>query len=292
LAEVRVDIGCYSISFYVVDYTSPLLYPSVREYKEGCDYEIYSTELSMSFQGAKFSDLSYGLYDKVGVVLFALQVTDRSLTGPGSSRLLLNPADYSIPDQERFQIEAYVIAPDRFVANLGFVNGPSNRVLPTAKVTEAVNTMGESTINTLGNMMGSAADHAVRYKATAGTRAKMMSSFSSAYRVVPTNSQPAKSNRDRCDSADTKLSSSSKPKTSRARELWNKLKVSYLVKQKVETYSYHEVLHQLRDEYTAENYYLRDRPVSLKSVTIRTNVIDEVPLVGNHLIIIGTAPPT
>jgi hypothetical protein len=51
------------------------------------------------------------------------------------------------------------------------------------------------------------------------------------------------------------------------------------------------VLHQLRDEYTAENYYLRDRPVSLKSVTIRTNVIDEVPLVSNHLIIIGTAPP-
>jgi len=242
----------------------------------------------MSFQGVKFSDLSYGLYDKVGVVLFALQVTDRSLTGPGSSRLLLNPADYLIPDQERFQIEAYVIAPDRFVANLGFVNSPSNHVLPAVKVTEAVNAIGESSINTLGDMMGSTADHTVRYKAAASKSAKMMSSFSSAYRIVPTNSQPAKSNRDRCDSADTKLSSSSKPKTSRARELWNKLKVSYLVKQKVETYSYHEVLHQLHDEYTAENYYLRDQPVSLKSITIRINVIDEVPLVSNHLIIIGT----
>jgi len=230
------------------------------------------------------------------VVLFALQVTDRSMTGPGSSRLLLNPADYVIPNQELFQIEAYVISPDRKLANLTFLNGPSNNVLPmnlmgtSAKVTEAVTAFGGSTINSIGDMVGPASDQTVRQKTAVGKNAPMFSPVRSPYRIVSTGPELATNNRDRFDSVDTRLSVSSKPKISRAKELWKKLKISYLVKQKVETFSYHEVLHQLQDEYTAENYYLRDQPATLKSITIRTNVIDEVPIVNNHLIIIGTAP--
>lgn len=68
-----------------------------REYQKGCDWEIYVTPLSDMFVNALFCDLSYSLYLKFGVVLFALQVEDLKLEN--SARLFLNPAEYKIPNK-------------------------------------------------------------------------------------------------------------------------------------------------------------------------------------------------
>lgn len=68
-----------------------------REYQKGCDWEIYVTPLSDMFVNALFCDLSYSLYEKFGVVLFALQVEDLKLEN--SARLFLNPAEYKIPNK-------------------------------------------------------------------------------------------------------------------------------------------------------------------------------------------------
>ena len=70
------------------------------------------------FEGAKFSELSYALYEKVGVVLFALQITDAKVVG--SSKLLLNPANFIIPSQDLFIIEAFVIAQNKASSDLSF----------------------------------------------------------------------------------------------------------------------------------------------------------------------------
>lgn len=63
----------------------------VDEYKKGCDWEIYTTKLSEIFVGWKFSSLSEYLYQKLGIVLFGLQIEDCKQSGKVYSRTLLNP---------------------------------------------------------------------------------------------------------------------------------------------------------------------------------------------------------
>jgi hypothetical protein len=62
----------------------------VDEYKRGCDWEIYTTELSDIFVGWRFSTLSDYLYQRLGIVLFGLQVEDVNATKM-YTRTLLNP---------------------------------------------------------------------------------------------------------------------------------------------------------------------------------------------------------
>ncbi len=92
---------------------------------KGCGWEIYTTSLSKVFAGAKFVELSYALYDKIGVVLFALQITD---IATGQSKVLLNPHNYIIPEQEKYKIEAFVIAMNKASSDLSFEeSGDGNR---------------------------------------------------------------------------------------------------------------------------------------------------------------------
>ena len=60
------------------------------EYKRGCDWEIYTTELSDMFVGWRFSTLSEYLYQKLGIVLFGLQIEDLK-SSKQYTRTLLNP---------------------------------------------------------------------------------------------------------------------------------------------------------------------------------------------------------
>ena len=103
----------------------PLLpYYYYREYQKGCDWEIYTTPLAKVFEGAKFCELSFAVYDKLGVVLFALQITDAKIEG--ASKLLLNPANFIIPSQDLFKIEAFVIAQNKASSDLSFHNMKTN----------------------------------------------------------------------------------------------------------------------------------------------------------------------
>eukprot|EP01031_Cornospumella_fuschlensis_P036437 gene36437-44200_t len=89
------------------------------EYQKGCDWEIYTTSLSSIFENANFAELSFALYEKYGVVLFALQIAD--LKDPDSQpRLLLNPAEFHIPSQKEFSVKAFVIAKNQASSDLTF----------------------------------------------------------------------------------------------------------------------------------------------------------------------------
>jgi hypothetical protein len=87
------------------------------EYQRGCDWEIYSTDLSENFEGSRFCDLSNMLYKKLGIVLFGLEVEDLS-KDKNSIKLVLNPADFVIPPKSQFCITAFVIAKNKAQSDL------------------------------------------------------------------------------------------------------------------------------------------------------------------------------
>lgn len=98
----------------------------VGEYRRGCDFEIYMTDLSPEFEGTHvqyqcvrtpdkdallyvlsagktFSTLSELLYRNCGIVLFALEVEDLK-NEKRERKVLLNPADFVLPPQSEYKI--------------------------------------------------------------------------------------------------------------------------------------------------------------------------------------------
>ena len=91
----------------------------IGEYQRGCDWEIYTTELSEKFEGALFVKLSEMLYQRFGIVLFGIQIEDLK-KDKSNIRVILNPADFVIPSKKDFKIDAFVIAKNANQSDLSF----------------------------------------------------------------------------------------------------------------------------------------------------------------------------
>lgn len=98
----------------------------IHEYQKGCDWEMYTTTMNDAFEGAKFIDLACSLYQKLGVVLFALRI--KELKGKGHVRVLLNPADFIIPSKTKYSVEGFVIAKNKAASDLSFSNDNSSEM--------------------------------------------------------------------------------------------------------------------------------------------------------------------
>ena len=81
----------------------------MSEYESGCGYEIYTTEISDLFTGAKFITLSNVLYWRMGIILFGLQLTEIHINSQNEEiidrRVLLNPGEFVIPSRDKFYVE-------------------------------------------------------------------------------------------------------------------------------------------------------------------------------------------
>jgi hypothetical protein len=79
------------------------------EYQRGCSWEIYTTKLADEFTGITFIELALFMYQRLGIILFALQIYDKL---SGMSRVALNPSKYIIPDsfEPDVRVEVFVIA--------------------------------------------------------------------------------------------------------------------------------------------------------------------------------------
>lgn len=247
----------------------------MQEYMKGCGWEIYTTQLSKVFIGAKFCELSYALYDKVGVVLFALQITDKE--HGGASKVLLNPANYIIPDSDKFIIEAFVIAQNKQSSDLSFSQNDGDQ-------------------NTLGVIKSSISDY--RPKPSEDRRFSTLA-LKRGSRFLTSIIQPGGGSTPNAKRGETineneemdPIAAEAKKKQEQARakakSRWGLLKRNSLLKKKVETFSYQETLVHLEEEHFHRNYYVRHDPIKLSEITVKTSVIDELPFINQHLIIIG-----
>ena len=253
----------------------------VKEYMQGCGWEIYTTSLSPLFIGAKFCELSYALYNKIGVVLFALQITDFAT---GISRILLNPSDYIIPNQDKVGIEAFVIAENQASSDLSFSYKPAN-------------TMTQNIQNFASIIKSSLKDHRSRAEIQQDDKDRQ-----NKRKVVVPELSPPKSKKkvrrnskvhidappsDKEQSNEEHQNEESESSPKKKVSYWAKLKRSALLRKKVESHSYQEILHKLEDEHFQSNYYVREIPLELYECTVKTSVIEEVPYINNHIIIIG-----
>ncbi len=86
------------------------------EYREGCNWEIYSIILPPIFCNRLFADVAYDIYKDLGVILFGLKITskDRLFT-----KIFLNPGKKMIPSSDFFEIGGFVVAQDQGDSVLG-----------------------------------------------------------------------------------------------------------------------------------------------------------------------------
>lgn len=69
--------------------------------------------------------------------------------------------------------------------------------------------------------------------------------------------------------------------------MWKLLKRSNLLQKKIEMDSFQEKLQKLEENHMTEYFYARKTPIDIEDCFIKTSVVDEVPHINNHLIIMG-----
>lgn len=229
-----------------------------REYTQGCGWEIYTSLLSPRFQGKKFSTVSYDMYKKKGVILFALQIPDAQ--NPKQSRLLLNPAEYVIPDSKLESILAFVIAENKATSDLtGEESPPEARSSFFGSTARRVSTVGEL----------------MHHSAVEGMKHKMPWKFG------PKDSSEDLLMSNNSDSIVDRIGFTHVTRPSNV-EISTSLTQSAL-----QVESRNELLIRLKETHFKTSYYLREQPAVLKDCTVKGSVLDVVPGIKNHIIIIG-----
>ena len=220
-------------------------------------------------------------------MLFAIQVTENQFAN--STRLLLNPSSFIIPDQEQFTLQAFVLAPDQEHSDMSFPHATSasdwdatsSLIKPTFAEARASQLVHLSTnLGEWGSNIRRSSTFHLHSDMAARLRLQVHPmADSSSSSISSADQQRAKK---KATATVTSLSTAKKTPS-----LWKKLKRSALLKQKVATFSFEEVKQKIEDEHMMGNYYLRKKPIELCDILIRTSVVDEVPFINEHLIIIG-----
>lgn len=225
----------------------------ISEYKAGCDWEIYTTPLSDIFKGAKFVDLAYMIYERLGVVVFALQVTEKKTN---TSKLLLNPAAYFIPSKEDYDIKAFVIARNAADSDLNFAAEPEDEV------------EGKVAIPT----------YIKKYATIHLNSRKVAGEDSSDSTTVPSTGSTA---------VNSDESVVAKTVTRNASRMTGR---KTLLQERAEKDSIQERLKKMEDHHFASGYYIRANPALLEDCSVKTSLLEEHPSITNHLIIMGKSP--
>jgi len=233
------------------------------EYQKGCGWEIYTTELADMFEGMKFAELSESLYQKLGVVLFGLQIEDLT-KDKAHIKMLLNPADFVIPSKETFKIDAFVMATDKAHSDLMF---DENNDTGSANMAHAHSMM----------MMAGLS------KAMGSGLVEMRDSRGSVF-------QPGKGSddEDEKDEIERKLRNKLQAvEIGKKRQAWQELLHRHDQDKKISTESYQEEMHKVEYATMLRNYYIRSSSTSIEECMINSSLHEELPGITNHIIIIG-----
>jgi hypothetical protein len=238
----------------------------IGEYQRGCDWEIYTTDLSPSFEGANFCSLSEILYSKMGIVLFGLEVEDlRKEKSP--ARIIVNPADFVIPSKEEARITAFVIAKNKAQSDLSFSRETDDMQLSHLSMLSGALTSNAPSLtsNQNGPQRLSIAHRPALYGA-----------------LGPISFQSKSIGSGTDDAKDRSTQSAKKEKLA-----WQTLLRRHETEKSAETMQ--EELQMAEDQHLRENYYVRDYLMDLSDAIVKTSVTVAKPFVENHIIIIGKA---
>jgi hypothetical protein len=275
----------------------------IREYHKGCGWEIYVSKLSKLFVGYKFCELSFALYEKKGVVLFALQVQDKI---GGSSRLLLNPADFVIPEPKDYHIEAFVIAQNQADADLTlndktdtFSTSPdytthlssANHNHHSNNSSSAPNTDNPSDQPIFQRMNRNLTSFAgmMRNASSGDILGNPKSSMKTLEAVEEGHDNNNNNNKDNKQSnTHKKNDGNNKPESEKKKvSKWKLLQRSALLERKVKSNNFQEIMHRLEEDHFKENYYVVENPLDIHECTVSTSILEEYPFINQHIVIIG-----
>lgn len=230
----------------------------VGEYKRGCDWEIYTTDLHPSFEGCMFCLLSEMLYQRLGVVLFALEIEDLR-RDKSNIKMLLNPSNFVIPAKDGFfKIAAFVMAKNKAQSDLTFSNSPQEAMyFDAGGVGAAQLELAKRTADSGGD--GNGGNNATNSAESGGEEVLL------------------------------------RPVTVAALTLQGKTKKqawqAMLLKHQAEKSSHtqQEEKQTMDSRFLRENYYTKDSHNDIADVYIKSSLLQEMPYVDNHIIIIGKA---
>jgi hypothetical protein len=239
----------------------------IGEYQRGCDWEIYTTALSPSFEGATFCSLSEILYSKMGIVLFGLEVEDlRKDKSP--ARIVVNPADFVIPSQEEARITAFVIAKNKAQSDLSFSYENDDMHLSHLSMLS-----GALAANTPSHM----SSHHGPQRLSIAHRPALFGALG----PITFQSKSVGSGTD--DEAKERSAKAAK----KEKLAWQALLRRHESEKSAETMQ--EELQKAEDQHLRENYYVKDYLMDMRDAVVKTSVTDAKPFIENHIIIIGKA---
>jgi hypothetical protein len=235
----------------------------LKEYKSGCGWEIYSTQLSDIFEDVKFVDMAYIVYQRLGVIVIGLQVRDLKYD---VSKVFLNPAKYIIPSLSEFEITAFVLAENKADSNLHEMNVDDWTFFKQALANESAppSPVQSSSSNPAASFLARLSSKTRVYAGTAASKRNMTS--------------PSAGN------ASGRSDEESKPKK---KQLWKLLKRSNLLQKKIEMDSFQEKLQKLEEKHMIDHYYYRTIPIDIDECFVKTSVVEEIAHINNHLVIMG-----
>jgi hypothetical protein len=250
------------------------------EYQRGCDWEIYTTELSSTFEGTTFCALADMLYHKLGIVLFGLEIEDLRKDKP-TKKIYLNPADFIIPSHEEYKVLAFVIAKNKAQSDLTF-----------SKVSDHDSIFNSGMTFSHLSMLSSALSNNNRYSMLGQPEEGGGDAFEMKLKnKMDRHFFPADGTGD--DPANTDVEANSPTEKERKRiSFRNKLEWQLLLRkyeQEKTTESIQEELQKQEDKYLQENYFVRSQNhlLELSEAYVHTSVSEELPFMENHIIIIG-----
>ena len=259
------------------------------EYLSGCDWEIYTTEINKAFCGLDFAALSYTIYQKLGIVLFGIQLTNLE---NNDKEVLLNPYNFKIPSSDEYHVEGFVIAKDKKASDLSTIDHGAASMILTRKDSDRVRTLNvvAQALQSLTSIDdGDNSNTNSNYLALSKQSNSRMHSRNNSYFDDVDNIKINDILEDLNSDDETEPIPNSDAFHNNEKQIeWLTLRRK-IRKSDMNTKEQERLL-SLELQYRSLIYYVYDQPMDLYKVTVTDWIKDDFPEINNHCIIITKTP--
>lgn len=237
------------------------------------------------------------LYHKLGIILFGLQITE--LTGRNnSSRIILNPGNFKIPRRrDDYLVEGLVIAENKTSSDLSMEVDDVTDLASVQRVNDLA-VIAKSISKSIAMKRNVKARESKRSKSIMFVRMKdMLSPQPKNLLILHSPNAPAASANTAGAVGERKINkfvgcgdsmfadegTQEKDGSKKTKYTWQTM----LKRQRFDSEdAAFEVMQKLEEQNLRSNFFVR-KPMDLSLVTIKTSVLDEIPLIYDHILIVG-----